>query len=73
MRMVGIVLLVVSYASAGCTEGTTEPSVPRGLTAADVGIPKERAAKALKVLESANDHNDRLQRTERQLFAEHAK
>ena len=58
---------------AACSERTTEASGRRGLTKADVGIPKERAAKVLKVLESANDHNDRLQRMEQQLFADDAK
>jgi len=64
---------VALCASAGCSGSTIEPSGPRGLTEADVGIPKQRAAKALKVLESANDHNDRLQHMEEQLFAEDAK
>jgi len=47
-----------------------EASGPRGLTEADVGVHKGRAAKVLKVLESANDHNDRLQRMDERLFAD---
>jgi hypothetical protein len=50
--------------------GEVEPSGPRGLTQEDVGIPREHAEKVLKVLESANEHNDRLERMEKELFAE---
>lgn len=74
MRFGGILLLALAIcASAACSGRTTEPSGPRGLTEADVGIPRERAAKILKVLESASDHNDRLQRMDQQLFAEDIK
>jgi hypothetical protein len=74
MRFGGILLLAVAFgALAACSGRTPEPSGPRGLTEADVGIPRERAAKVLKVLESASDHNDRLQRMDQQLFAEDTK
>ena len=64
--MVAIALCAVM----GCLGGEVEPSAPRGLTQEDVGIPREHAEKVLKVLESANEHNDRLERMEKELFAE---
>jgi hypothetical protein len=73
MRMVGVLLVAVMWCvSLGCLGGEAEPSAPRGLTQEDVGIPREHAEKVLKVLESANEHNDRLERMEKELFAEDA-
>jgi len=63
---------VALCATEGCLGGESEPSGPRGLTQEDVGIPREQAEKVLKVLESANEHNDRLKRMDQQLFAEDA-
>ena len=54
----------------GCSNAPGEPSGPLGLRPQDVRIPRERAEKVLKVLESANDHNARLERMEQQLFDE---
>jgi len=74
MRVGGILLMACALcALGGCLGGEVEPSGPRGLTQEDVGIPREHAEKVLKVLESANEHNDRLERMEKELFAEDTK
>ncbi|MGB8224967.1 MAG: hypothetical protein WCF10_20430 [Polyangiales bacterium] len=66
MRVGGI--LFASFVLLGCSITQAEPSAPLGLHPEDVATPKARAEKVLKVLESANDHNARLERTEQQLF-----
>jgi|GEM_PF-2229380 len=71
MRGWGILLVAGALcASVGCSKKEAERSGPLGATSEDVGIPREHAAEVLKVLESANAHNDRLQRMEQRLFDE---
>jgi hypothetical protein len=74
MRIVGILLVGVALmAGALSFDSEPEPSGPLGLTQPDrSNIPRDKAAKVLKVLESANEHNDRLQELDEQMFGDSA-
>ena len=75
MRIVGILLVGVALIIAALSlDGEPEPSGPLGLGPPDRGsIPKDKAAKVLKVLESANEHNDRLHELDEQMFGDNAR
>ncbi len=75
MRILGILLVGVALIGAALSfESEPEPSGPLGLGPSDrSSIPKEKAAKVLKVLESANEHNDRLHQLDEQMFGENAR
>mgnify|MGYP001547909071 FL=1 len=74
MRIAGIVLVGVALIGAALSlDSDPEPSGPLGLTQpVRSNIPKEKAAKVLKVLESANDHNERLRELDDQMFGDDA-
>lgn len=67
---VGVIFFadVVLCASLGCSTGQAETPGPLELNPEDVGIPRGRAE---KVLGSAHDRNERLERMEQRLVDEH--
>ena len=75
MRAAGILLVALAlFAAVMSLDSEPEPSGPLGLTEHEPsGIPREKAAKVLKVIESANEHNDRLQELDDRMFGENAK
>ncbi len=77
MRIGGLVLLgALLCGAAFWATREAEPPTNFGLSGEPgriVRVAPERAEKVMKVLESANAHNDRLNRMDQQLFGEDAR